>query len=316
MTANRTLRDHARAAFAENIGLKVLSLGCAVALWAFTQGPETAMRAFSVSVVSVMPPASANRQLLAPPPTEIGITLRGSRSQLDELTSDKIGPLSLDLSRGRDAKIDLEESMFNVPAGLTVEHMVPSSITVKWDDVIEKSLRVEVPRTGEPAPGCVVKGVATTVPVEVKARGPRSLVDVMQVARAAPFDISGLAQGVHTQKLPLDKPQTSFVTYDVGQVAATVDIMRQLVTKTFSKLKVEVIGAARGSTRPGTVTVVVTGTAEDLNPIAPEAIVPRVEPKAAGHDVSKPGNDNLVVLLDLPRGVTAQIEPPKVVASW
>ena len=311
-----SLRDHIRAAFVENLGLKVLSLGCAVALWAFTQGPETAMRSFSISVVSVMPPASANRQLLAPPPTEVGITLRGPRSQLDELTADKIGPLSLDLSSARDAKIDLDEAMFNIPTGTSVEYIVPSSITVKWDDVIQKALRVEVPRTGEPASGCAVKGAMLTAPLEVQARGPRSLIDVMQVARAAPFDVTGLAQGTHTQKLPLDKPSNSFVSYDVGQVAATVEITRQLVTKTFSKLKVEVIGATRGTTRPGTVTVVVTGTAEDLNPISPESIVPRGEPKAAGHDVSKPGNDNLPVLIDLPKGVTVQIEPPKVVATW
>jgi hypothetical protein len=44
--------------------------------------------------------------------------------------------------------------------------------------------------------------------------------------------------------------------------------------------------------------------------------VPRVEPKAAGDDIGKPGNDNLPVLVDLPKGVTAQIDPPKVVVTW
>lgn len=311
-----TIRDHLRAAFVENLGLKVLSLGCAVALWAFTQGPETAISTFTVRVVSIMPPTSANRQLLAPPPTEVGVTLRGPRLQLDELAGEKIGPLSLDLSSARDAKIDLDDSMFNIPTGMTVVHIVPSSITVKWDDVIQKSLRVEVPRTGEPAPGCAVKNGVVTTPVEVQARGPRSMIDVMQVARAAPFDVTGLAQGVHTQKLPLDKPSNPLVTYDAAQVSATVEITRQLVTKTFSKLKVEVIGATRATTRPGTVTVVFTGTAEDLGAIAAEAVVPRVEPKAAGNDVSKPGNDNLPVLVDVPKGVTVQIDPPKVVATW
>jgi hypothetical protein len=311
-----TLRDHLRAAFVENIGLKTLSLGCAVALWAVTHGPETAMRTFSVSVVSLMPPESANRQLLSALPTEVGITLRGPRPQLDELHADDVGPLRLDLRSARDAKIDLDESMFRIPAGLTLEQMVPTSIKVRWDDVIQKSLRVEVPRTGEPAQGYTVKGTVVTSPVEVKARGARSLIDVMQVARAAPFDVTGLTQGVHTLKLPLDRPTTNLVTYDVDQVTASVEIYRQLVTKTFSKLKVEVIGPTRATTRPGTVTIVFTGTAEDLNAITPEAVVPRVEPKAVGHDTTKPGNDNLPVLVDMPKGVTAQIDPPKVVASW
>jgi hypothetical protein len=316
MTQKGTIRDHIRAAFVENLGLKVLSLGCAVALWAFTQGPETAARTFSVNIVSDMPPEEAKRQLITPLPSEVAVTLRGSRSQLAELHADGVGPLRLNLRGGRDAKIDLEESMFNIPAGLTVEQIVPTAITVKWDDVITKALRVEVPRTGEPASGFTVKGAVISAPFEVQAKGPRSIVDVMHVARAAPFDVTGLGGGVHTLKLPLDRPTTTLVTYDPMAVTATVEIARLLVTKTFSKLKVEVIGPARATTRPATVTVVVQGTTEDLGSLTAEAIVPRVEPKAAGHDVSKAGNDNLPVLVDLPRGVNAQIDPPKVVATW
>ena len=36
----------------------------------------------------------------------------------------------------------------------------------------------------------------------------------------------------------------------------------------------------------------------------------------AGDDLGKPGNDNLPVLVDLPKGVTAQVDPPKVVVTW
>jgi hypothetical protein len=263
-----------------------------------------------------MPPDSANRQLVSPLPTEVGITLRGPRSQLDELHVDDIGPLRLNLRSGRDSKIDLDDSMFHIPAGVNVEQMIPSSIKVKWDDVITKAIPVQVPRTGEPAPSYAVKGSVTTVPVEVQARGPRSVFDVLTVARAAPFDVTGLAEGLHTVKLPLDKPSNNLVVYDVETVTATIAITRQLVTKTFPKLKIEVIGPTRATTRPGTVSVVVTGTIEDLGSIVLDAVVPRVEPKAAGDDITKPGNDNLPVLVDLPKGVVAQIDPPKVVVTW
>ena len=110
------------------VALKILSLAIAVALYAFTHGPETAQRTFSVSVLSLMPPDSAKRYLVSPLPTEVGIELRGSRSQLDELHADDIGPLRLNLRSGRDAKIELDDSMFHIPAGLTVEH---SAVTVE-----------------------------------------------------------------------------------------------------------------------------------------------------------------------------------------
>ena len=94
-----------------------------------------------------------------------------------------------------------------------------------------------------------------------------------------------------------------------------VESGRELVTKQFPRLKVEVIGLPRATTNPPTVTVLVTGTAADVNALLPEAIVPRVEPKTAGDDTSKSGSDNLPVLVDLPR-VKATVEPPKVVVKW
>ena len=268
-----------------------------------------------MSVLSILPPNAAKRQLISQLPAEVRITLRGPRTQLDDLHADDIGALQLDLRSGKDGKIDIDEKMFRIPAGLTVEQIVPSSIEVKWDDVIARSIPVQVPRTGEPAPGTVVKGLVVTDPVEIQVRGPRTVVDGIKSARAAPFDVTGLGQGVHTLKLPLDKPP-SLTSYDVDQVNASVDIARQLVTKTFSRVKIEVIGIPRATTRPATVSVVVTGTAEDVNAISPDAIVPRVEPKAAGDDLAKPGNDNLPVLVDVPKGVSVQVDPPKVVVTW
>jgi YbbR domain-containing protein len=315
MSAKGGLRDQIQAAFVENLGLKILSLCCAVALYAFTHGPETAQRTFSVSVVSIMPLDSAKRQLVTQPPTEVAVTLRGSRAQIDELHSDDIGALRLDLHSGQDETIDIDDKMLHVPAGLSVLQVLPPSIKVTFEDLIAKSVPVQVPRTGEPPPGYAVKGVIASNPAEVQVRGPRSLVDVIQIARTAPFDVTGLGQGVHSLKLPLDKPP-NLVAYGVEQVTASVDIARLLVTKSFPRLKVEVIGLPRATTRPSTVTVAVTGTAEDVNAIAPDAIVPRVEPRAAGDDLGKPGNDNLPVLIDVPKGVAVQVDPPKVVVTW
>jgi YbbR domain-containing protein len=315
VSAKGGIRDQVRAALLDNLALKILSLCCAMALFAFTHGSETVDRVISVTVVSTPPPPSAKRQLISQLPSAVLITLRGPRTQLDALRSEEVGPLDLDLRSGHNATIDLDEKMFRIPAGLSVLQTTPSSIEVKWDDVISKSVPVQIPRTGEPLAGFVVRGAVTSDPPEVQLRGPRSLVDGIKSARAAPFDVTGLGQGVHSQRLALDKPP-SLTSYDVDQVNASIDIARQLVTKTFSRLKVEVIGLPRAVTRPTTVSVVVTGSAEDVAAISSDAIVPRVEPRVAGDDLTKPGNDNLPVLVDVPKSVTAQVDPPKVVVTW
>ncbi|TKD12702.1 YbbR-like domain-containing protein [Polyangium fumosum] len=315
MTAKDGLRENIRAALLDNIGLKILSLLCALGIYAFIHGAENAQRTFSVSVVTIMPPESANRQLMTQIPNEVKVTLRGSRTQLDDLRSDDLGTLQLNLRSGRETNLDLKPSMFRVPTGVQIEEVQPPSIELRWDDVVEREIPVQIARTGEPAPTFAVKGVIGSEPKVVRARGARSIVDVMQYARAAPFDVTGLTEGVYRRPLPLDKPP-KLVNYDVvDSVIATVEIARELAKKEFANLRVEVVGLPRAVTTPPTVKVRLVGSNEDVNAVSPESLVPRVEPKSSGADVSKPGSVYLDVLLEVPH-VKVVVDPPKVLVKW
>jgi hypothetical protein len=315
MTAKDGIRERVRSALLENLGLKVISVICALGVYAFIHGAENVQRTVPVSVVSIMPPENANRQLMTPLPTKVDVEVQGSRMHLDDLRAEDLGSLQLDLRSARETRIDLDPSMFHVPVGVSVRQVYPQTIEVRWDDVIMRQIPVQIPRTGDLAQDLVIKGSPTPEPPVVSARGPRSVVDVMQFARTAPFDVTGLTEGEHRRTLALDKPP-KLVTFNVESVVAIVDVTRELVTKPFTGLKVEVIGVLRGTTKPVTVTVAVNGTAEDVNAIQAEALVPRVEPKAAGVDTSKPGSAYLDVLLDVPPRVRAEVQPPKVLVKW
>lgn len=316
MTVKDGFRGAIRSAVLDNLSLKAVSLLCALGVYAFINGAENVQRTMAVSVVSIMPPESANRQLLSPLPTEVAVTVQGSRTHLDDLRAEDLGSLQLDLRNGRETRVDLDPAMFHVPVGVTVQQIYPATLEVKWDDVIQRQIPVQIPRTGELKADLVITGAPAAQPPVVNARGPRTVVDVLQFARTSPFDMAGLLEGEHRRTLPLDKPP-KLVTYDVENVVAIVEVTRELVTKPFTNLKVEVIGVARATTKPGFVTVSFTGTAEDVNAIQSEAIVPRVEPKAAPNvDTLKPGSAYLDVLLDLPPRVKAEIQPPKVLVKW
>lgn len=307
------IRGTLRSAFIENLGLKVVSIAVALGLYSFIHGAENFQRTLAVSVVSVMPPDSANRQLMTQLPTEVAVTLRGTRSQLDDLRAGDLGTLQIDLRNGSVTHLDLDTSMFHVPAGLIVEQIYPPTIDLRWDDVITRPIPVQVSRTGEVAPGFQVKGLIATDPASVTARGPQSIVEVIQYARTAPFDVTGLTEGTFQRSLALDRPP-KLVTYEVDTVVATIEVTRELVSRTFDR-KVEVVGLPRARTTPPAVTVRITGTPEDVNAMTPEAIVPRVEPKAANVDATQPGSAYLDVLVDVVR-VQAEVNPPKVLVKW
>lgn len=314
MTAKGGIRESVRGAFLDNVGLKVLSLLCALGIFAFIHGAENAERTVSVSIVTIMPPESANRQVMTQIPTEVKVTLRGTRTQLDDLRNDDLGTLNLNLRSGRETNIDLEPDMFRMPAGVSVVEINPPSIEIRWDDVVTHSIPVQIARTGEPAPSFAVKGIIRADPANVQARGPRTIVDGLQYARSAAFDVTGLTEGVYRRPLPLDKPPR-FVSYDVDSVMATVEIARELAKKEFANLRVEVVGLTRATTTPPTVKVRLVGSNEDVNAITPESLVPRVEPKAPAVDVTKPGSAYLDVLLDV-NNLRVEITPPKVLVKW
>ncbi len=299
--------------FFENVGLKLISLLCAVGFYAFIHGAERAQRTFPVPVVSLMPPDSANRQLIKSPPTEIAITLSGPKSQIDALTGNDLGTVQLDLRTGHESSLAIKGTMFNVPPGLAVEQIFPTQIDVRWDDVVSRKLPVQVARTGEPEAGLAVSGAVTPRPETVEARGPRAVIEVMQYARADAFDVTGLTEGTHPRSLHLDPPPKQ-VSYDVDSVTATVLIAREERMVPFKSLKIEVVGAPRATTRPPTVNVKLRGTPDVVNALQPEAIVPRVE-LPAGTDLTKPGSMLAPVVIDV-AGAQTEIDPPRVLVKW
>lgn len=312
MSVSSGLRDRMRGWVFENFWLKVFSLVCSLGLYAFIHGAESAQRTVEVDVVVLPPPR--DRQLLTQLPTQVPVILHGPRTQLDALKRDDIGALQIDLRSGTGSRIDLDPATLHLPTGVTVEQMYPSFVETRWDDIVKKEVQIQASRSGEPAPGLTVKGPVQVEPAQVTVTGPKSTLNVMQLVRAAPFDVSGLTEGVHKRQLPLDRPPP-LVSYDIDNVLATVEITRALVPRELPKLKVQVVGLLRATVQPATVTVKIKGTAEDVNAIDPEAIVPRVEPKAAGLDITKPGNAYLDVLVDVPK-VTVEVIPTKVFVQW
>ncbi|MBK8253372.1 MAG: YbbR-like domain-containing protein [Polyangiaceae bacterium] len=313
MSVGGRVRDRLKGLIVDNFWLKLFSLVCSLGLYAFIHGAESAQRTVEVDVVVL--PAPPDRQLLSQLPTQVAVILQGPRTQLDALRRDAIGSLQIDLRSGRGSQINLDAGTLTLPTGVRVSEMYPSSVETRWDDIVQKEVQIQVSRTGEPAPGLMVKGVVLVEPVQVTARGPRSMLNVMQLVRTVPFDVSGLAEGVHKRQLALDRPP-SLVSYESDTAVATVEIARALVSRELSKLPVQVVGVLRATVRPATVTVKLKGTAEDLQAVDPEALVVRVEPKAAGLDITKPGNAYLQVLVDLPKVTSVEIVPEKVYVQW
>src|SRR5882724_3708799 len=237
-------------ALAENIGLKVLSFAFALGLYTFIHGAQDAQRTLPVDVVATTPPESAHRVLLTPLPPIVRVTVRGPRTILDEMKADDLGSIQLDLRTGKIDHINFDPAAVHLPPGVRAEQIDPPSLALRWEDEIIREVPVHASITGQPAPGFVVKGAPQAEPAMVRAMGPRSLVDVVQFARAEALDVTGSAkEGTYDRVLPLDRPPAR-VQFETQTVTVRVEIAREELQRVFIKVPVQRVGVARGTVTP------------------------------------------------------------------
>ena len=312
MTGAPRVRRSLYDALVENAGLKLVSLLCALGFFVFIRGAERAEMRFEVGIAHTVPPESAHRILVKEPPTGISVTLRGPRTQLEALPRN-LDTITLDLSTGHESVIELTPNMIpNLPRGVEVVQLFPARIDVRWDDIVSRAIPVQVTTTNTPAKGHRQKGELTIDPPTVTATGPRTIVELMQFARAGSFDLSEL-DADDERTFTLDLPPQG-VEFNTRSVSVTAVIIREERSVPFKAVRVEVVGAPKATTRPETVAVKVSGFPDDVAAVEASQIVPRVE-LPADIDYTKPGSMMAKVILDIPN-VTADVEPKEVLVKW
>jgi hypothetical protein len=309
--------------FVHNFRLKLLALCFSLGLFAYHHGQrQDHQRTVAFDVISRLPPESAKRALLTALPSSIHVTLRGALGSIDRL-SQSAAPVDLDLRSGAIERITFDEKMLSLPPGVAVISIDPPSIDLEWQAVVEREVGLQASISGEPAEGYVVKGAPVVAPDRLLAAGPSSKVEVMQFARLAPFDVSGLTEGSYRRRVAIDPPPER-VRYkgpsDSSGLSAlvTVQIARRMSEAKFTSRPVQVIGVPVGFATPASVDVTVIGPPEVVRALRPEQVNPRVDlsllpgfdPKAQRH-----GSATLKVVVDLAKA-EAEIQPPSVSVRW
>ena len=308
-----------RESFTENIGLKALSLSIAVGLFAILYGKQDEqLRTLPVTVVLRPPAEGSDRELMTAIPPNIHLTLRGPARALDRAAQEGLLPIELDLRQGNREQIVFDPRQFKLPPDLKVSIIDPPSIDLDWEDVVVREIPVQASISGQPAAGYVVKGEPEPDPATLAARGPRSLVEVVQSARLAPFDVSGLSEGVHRRRIALDGPPPRVKFIGPSSVNVTVTIARRLAEVHFDSRPVEIAGVASATSTPRTVNVVVYGPPEVVHSLKPDQVVPRADlSKLQGLDLKEQRHGAAVVKLsvELTRA-EVEIQPPSVNVKW
>lgn len=320
MKSSRTLADltaFLRAAFLENLGLKIFSLVLAVGLFAVLRGQQDRQqRTIPVAVILRLPPESAERELMTPIPANVHVTLRGSTRAIDQLIQSGVPPIEIDLRAGNRDLLVFEPKLLSLPRDVDVTIIDPPSIRLEWQSIVTRRIPLQASITGKPTEGYVVKGEPEVEPQQVTVRGPASLVEVMQFVRLAAFDVSGLTEGVHRRRVAMDAPPNRVSILGPPSATVSVTIARRVSEVKFANRPIEVVGTTSGYVIPRTVDVTIVGPPEVVRALRPEQVVPRVAlPQGEGGKPDKHGSAVLKVTVDLAQA-EAEVQPPSVTARW
>lgn len=293
----------------ENWRLKVLSLLCALALYAQSHSGQDA-KSVVVNLEAQLPDRE-DKVLATMLPPGVRITIKGTGAELDNLRASSLG-LQVDLRGARSGHVTFEPRMVRGPAGARFEviEFDPAGIDVEWEDRIKRDVPVQVSVVGTPAAGYVVKGAPLAEPTKVSVTGPASDVMAMQDVKVGAFDVRGLSEGSYPRQLPIvalpprmrAEPPTVFVT---------ANIVRETAERPFSRLAVVVVGNTKAKAKPAEVDVRLVCPPEIVRQLRTEQVVPQAEvtSKEPSGSVSAP----VVVAVD---GCEAHVTPSSVVLKW
>ncbi|MEI7892675.1 MAG: CdaR family protein [Myxococcales bacterium] len=298
-----------RAILTENVGLKVVSFLIALGFYSFVHGTHEAQRSVFVNILA-RTPEDPNRVLLTQLPPQVRVTLRGPKALLDELRPDEIDSVQVDLRHGTETRVYFDPHLIRVPEGLLVEQVEPSALPIEWEDRIVVDVPVRTTVVGIPSAGLVVQGGAVADPSRVQVRGPASEVLVLQHVPVEPFDASGLSEGRVSRRLALERPRGR-VTWVVPSVTVSVEVVREMSERVFSKVPVAIVGPLKAKAQPPEVDVRVTCPPEQVRALRIEQVVARVQP----HGTGEHGNEVVAVVLGLER-CEVSVTPAAVIVRW
>jgi YbbR domain-containing protein len=306
-------------AFWDNAGLKALSLAFSVGLFAYIHSKEDVQqRTVPVSVI-VLNPVDSARELMTQLPPSVHVTLRGTARAIDSvIKAGGLAPVEIDLRDGDKDMVTFDESMFSVPPSIDITIIDPPRIELEWQQIITRQIPLQASITGQPAEGYVVKGEPTVEPNKIGVRGPVSLVEVMQFARLAAFDVTGLTAGVFPRRVAIDAPPNRISYIGPQRATVSVTIARRTSERKFDSRPVEVIGIAQAVVSPRTVDVTVIGPPEVVRALKDAQVIPRADlNQVSGLNLKEQHHGSARVALDVDIGrAEVEVQPPVVMVRW
>ncbi len=216
--------DKLKRFFAENLGLKIISLFLAFSLWIFVKG--SMREEVDARAVVELREVPSHLIVTSVEPEAVNLRLRGFLSQLATLSPRDLR-IIVDL---RDATqglnvFKLHSTDLQIPRGVEVLAISPSQVEVRLSRVISKVVRIRPLIKGRPREGFTIKEIKVDPPYVMLRGNPEELDELTEV-KTEEIDISGIDEGLYAE-VPLQISNLRLKGEPIRKVRIKVEVERR-----------------------------------------------------------------------------------------
>lgn len=291
-----------------NLGLKLMAVVLATALWFIVAGEQQVERAMRVPLEFRNKPA--HLEIVGEPPAAVDIRVVGSSAILSRLDpGELVAVVDLVTARPGSRIFHMRTDSVRVPYGVEVQNLTPSTISLELETSLQRTLKVTPAVEGEPAPGFVT-GAVTSDPASVDVIGPDSHVRALAAATTEPVSIAG-ARATVQDTVTIGVTDGAVRLIEPRNAAVTVRIDPAPIERELSGVPVRSRNLSPGYTarvEPRVVQVTVRGGREAVEEMRAEGVDAFVDLAGLG-----PGQYNLRVQFDPTQNFGVSATAPAVV---
>lgn len=208
--------------FTHNIGWKLISLAAAFLIWMNIAGEPELATILSAPVEYKNYPKDL--EISSAIVDSVNVEARGPSGLLRDMTEARMAAI-VDFSSVKapgERTITLTSAQLNLPRGIQLIRVLPAQLRFRFERRATRTLKVEVPYSGQIAPDLVVTHT-DIIPPTLTIAGPESRVAAVERALSDPFDLSQVT-GNTEQKLSvyIGERQVRFVS--VPQVTVKIHV--------------------------------------------------------------------------------------------
>ena len=172
----------------DNFTYKVLAILMAMFLWFFAHSEKTTQVTLKIPIVLNNLPS--DEVIINDVPRYIEVTVSGPSSAIFSYVDSKpVYKINLIKTDVGNYIFNISPSEFNLPGGVKVESIYPSSINISIDRIVSRVVDVGVSIVGNPETDYELKGIVTE-PDKVTVIGPSTVISNINVIMTVPVDIS------------------------------------------------------------------------------------------------------------------------------